>query len=243
MKNDSDRPVIGITMVHADQPVRTYDTVAHDFARSVIMAGGLPLLIPVLADLDLAAHYLDMLDGLLLTGGNGDVDPALYGEEPILELRETDPERDAWEIALLSEAWDRDMPVLGVCRGLQLMNVARGGSLYQNLGVQVDGVGGHFPSVTAMNRLFHSVSIEAGSRLHKIFGEQTMRVNSFHNLAAKIVGKGFQVTARAMDGVIEGIEAGEKRFMVGVQWHPEALTREYPAFLDLFRALVQASGE
>ena len=234
------RPLIGITTCPTFKHGRTFSTVCHAYASSIAMAGGRPILIPVFEDYTEAAAYADLLDGLVITGGDEDLDPHLYGENPIPALQAILPQRDLWEFALLRAFLEANKPVLGICRGAQVINAARGGTIYQDLDTQFDNVLGHFPKKTAMHQLWHDVEFEPGSRMHRIFGTDKLRVNSFHHQAVKDPAPGFKVTARAPDGVIEAIESEDHGFVVGVQWHPEALAEKHPEFLKLFEATVRA---
>lgn len=244
-------PVIGLTCSRQAAPERYY--VSEDYARAVAAAGGLPVLLPPVGTgrrppggqapqgLEAqAAAILRRLDGLVLTGG-GDVDPAWYGEEPLPALGPVDPARDGLEMALARLAWQQDMPVLGICRGLQVMVVALGGSLYQDLPSQLPGAQRHQWD-TARNVAVHPVQVKPGSRLAELLGRAAVDVNSFHHQAAKAVPAALQVTALSPDGVVEGLEAPERRFWLAVQWHPENLWEDDPQFFALFRALVFAAG-
>ncbi len=237
------KPLIGITTTPEMEDNLLLDRVPHEYATSIQRAGGLPLLIPTLTDAACIEAYIDRLDGILFSGGNADVDPARFGEDPVRQLRLITPERDEMEIELFHRAFERDLPVLAICRGIQVINVAAGGSLIQDIPSQVGDAVGHFPRGMDMHLLYHSVRLEPGSRVHGIFGETDLRVNSFHHQAVKAVAPEFRITARASDGVIEAVEAPDKRFVVGIQWHPETLTVRYPRFLDLFTSFVAACVE
>ena len=184
--------------------------------------------------------YIPLLDGLILTGGE-DVCPLIYGENPIQEVELFCLARDEFEMRLFKEALRRNLPVLGVCRGLHVMNTTLGGTLYQDIFRQRKDTLGHFPKLLPVDNLYHSIQLAEGSRLAKIFSSQEIQVNSYHHQAAKKVADEFEVTARAPDNIVEAIEHREKDFVVAVQWHPEDLTVRYPAFLDLFKALIDAS--
>lgn len=237
------KPIIGITTTPALEKELWMDKIPHEYAASVQAAGGLPLLLPTLADPDCIEAYIDRLDGLLLSGGDADVDPARFGEDPVRELRLITPDRDEMEIELFNRAWDRDLPVLAICRGIQVVNVAAGGSLIQDIPSQVADAIGHYPRGMDMHLLYHTVALEPGSRLHRIFKKTELRVNSFHHQSVRTVAPGFRVSAHTSDGVIEAIEAPDKRFAVGIQWHPETLTARHPHFLDLFKAFMTACAE
>ncbi len=248
------RPRIGITSAPALDEGRRVDRVSRWYVDAVLRAGGLPVILPTLVPGD-ADESLMGLDGLLLTGG-GDVAPGRYGEQPEPEVYGVDPARDAWELALVAAAGAAapattattggaggapgrggpDLPVLGVCRGAQLLNVAAGGSLFQ-----------HLAEVTAephrQRELYqvevHSVDIEPGSALAAIVGQRRLGVNSIHHQAIARVGERFRPVARADDGVIEAIERTDGAPVVAVQWHPESLIDIAPhgqLFLWLTRA-------
>lgn len=228
-------PRIGITcgIDYAAQRIQ----VNADYVRAVQAAGGIPVLLPPVPG-DPAA-ILAGVDGLLLTGGV-DVDPVLFGEEPLRQNGEIQPDRDASEIPLCRLALETGVPVLGICRGHQVLAVAAGGSLYQDLPAQVPECLKHSQQAPRWHPT-HALRIERHSRLGAMFGPE-LRVNSFHHQAVKGVPPGFAETARAPDGVNEAIEHPSHPFAIGVQWHPEAMwDREYN-YNALFRALVEAAA-
>ena len=169
---------------------------------------------------DQVADLIGMTSGLLLSGG-GDIQPSLFGEDPVPELVEVVPARDTMEMQAVEAALERDLPILGVCRGMQLLNVYFGGTLYQDLPTQFGGAVGH--SQTApWGEHQHEVRCVEGSRLHEaLAGCGPLRINSFHHQAVKELAPGFTCTAEAEDGLIEAIESTEHDWVVGVQWHPE----------------------
>ncbi|MFP4056341.1 MAG: gamma-glutamyl-gamma-aminobutyrate hydrolase family protein [Candidatus Brocadiia bacterium] len=207
-----------------------------DYADAVARAGGLPLLLPTPAgDLEAwAAACLDAVDGLVLTGGR-DYDPRPYGQEPHPATRLVAPRREAFDPALAHLALRRGLPVLGICGGMQLLNIVLGGDLVQDL-----------PPRPVRHRApgearCHEVAVEAGSRLAAIVGEGRLEVNSSHHQALGRVAEGLRVVARAPDGVVEAVEGTGAAFVLGVQWHPERLASRAEQ-LALFRALVEAAG-
>ncbi len=205
------------------------------YTRSVEAAGGLPLLISPLGAT--ARRFLwPGLQGLIFPGGD-DISPLYFGQEPLPGLGEVDPGRDDLEIYLAREALRRDLPVLGICRGIQILNVAAGGTVIQDLGpgiIQHDQKSPRcYPS--------HLVAIEAGSCLSSIIGEEVLPVNSFHHQAVGKIAPGFIEVARATDGVVEAMESCGHRFALGLQWHPESLF--HPSSAAIFRALVKAAGQ
>jgi putative glutamine amidotransferase len=203
-------------------------------------AGGLPLIFAPGRPAD-APELLDHVRGLLLTGG-ADVDPSLYGEKPHAALGPVFRERDVFELALVEEALRRDLPVLAICRGHQVLNVATGGTLVQDIPSQVPGAGAHDPEVERWQAC-HEVQILPGTRLREILGTEKVAVNSFHHQSVKQLGRDLVLSASSPDGVVEGIEMprASKRFVVGVQWHPESFWDHPPGFAPLFEALVRAA--
>lgn len=235
------KPLIGITTSCEKKPRKPYTCVSKNYVDSILAAGGLPVLIPITEDEDILKGYIGLIDGLLFSGGE-DVHPLVYGENPIRENGEVSVERDNCEIALYKMAYEKDMPVLGICRGIQLINVSAGGTLYQDIYVQRSNTLGHNPADTPVSTQYHTVHIEKTSKLFEIFNNEEMAVNSAHHQAVKVPGKGYKVTAMSSDGIIEGIEATRKRFILGVQWHPEDLAFKHPEFLKLFKALVDEAS-
>lgn len=232
------RPTIGITIAY-DQRRSGYFTLRHDYVRCVEKAGGLPTVLAPGRPED-APEILDRLAGLLLSGGS-DVDPELYGEPRHPRLGPVVRERDDFELALCREALRRDLPMLAVCRGHQVLNVARGGTLLQDIPSDLTGAVDHDRDTDRWERA-HEVSIVPGTRLHAVLGMDRIVVNSFHHQAVKDVGDGLVVSARSDDGVVEAIEARGRRFAVGVQWHPEAYWQHGEDFAPLFKALVAPGG-
>lgn len=231
------RPAIGIT-VSFDNRRKDFFGLRRDYVRAIEQAGGLPMLLAP-GRPDDAGELLGRLDGLVLSGGS-DVDPALYGEETHATVTQVFRERDEFEIALCREALRQDLPLLAICRGHQVLNVARGGTLVQDIPSELTGSGNHDPERERWEPA-HDVRVEPGTRLHRILGRERVEVNSFHHQAVKTLGERLVASAWSMvDGVVEGIEAEDRRFAVGVQWHPEALWNRSPSFQSLFEALVGA---
>ena len=230
------RPVVGITLGDGDRP--GYHSMREDYVRSVERSQAVPVVLPALRPED-AAALLDRLDGLVLSGGI-DVDPALYGEAPHPKLGRVDRHRDEFELALTREALARDLPLLAICRGQQVLNVATGGSLVQDIPSELKGAVTH-DAPGRRTRRSHTVEVTPGSKLGEILGEGTLSVNSFHHQAVDRLGKGLVVSARSSrDGVIEGVERPGAAFVVGVQWHPESFWNDERSFQRLFDAHVQA---
>jgi putative glutamine amidotransferase len=235
------KPVIGITTFMMTLPRKTYAAVSSNYICSIRKTGGTPLLLPMVEDIEVLGGYLNVIDGLLLTGGDEGINPQLYGENPVKELEYICPERDDCEAYLFEAALKKGLPVLGVCRGMQLMNVVAGGSLYQDIFSQLVDSLGHLPKQMPVDALYHKITFTEGSILEKVFSAQELMVNSFHHQAVKRVADSFVATAISQDNIIEGIEHREHPFAVGVQWHPEDLTSRYSHFLKLFKAFVDAA--
>ncbi|MBR6028626.1 MAG: gamma-glutamyl-gamma-aminobutyrate hydrolase family protein [Clostridia bacterium] len=233
------RPLIGVLPGY--DPVRHRYSIHQGCMDGVSAVGGLPALLPVTADEGLLAAYISRFDGFLFSGG-GDIDPAYFGEKPIPGLGEVNVERDACEIPLARLlAGRKDKPVLAICRGCQVLNVALGGSLYQDLPSQMPGALRH-RQAEEEDQPSHSVAIRTESLLFRVTGQAELRVNSLHHQAVKTPGAGMTVSALAPDGVAEAVELAGHPFYLGVQWHPERMWEHDPPSLALFRALVRAAG-
>ena len=211
----------------------------HDVKEAFIKLGAIPLIIAFPDDVSkvdqLAQDYVQLIDGLMLPGGP-DVDPTFYGEEPHPKIGMTLYQKDRFEIALIKAALAADKPIFGICRGIQIMNVAMGGTLYQDLESQYPELKIQHPQATLGQFATHHVELTAGSKLAKLYGRSTIKVNSRHHQAVKAVGKGLKVTAVAPDGVVEGMESTDTDLFLGVQWHPENMwQQEDPQQLVVFQ--------
>jgi putative glutamine amidotransferase len=230
------RPMVGVTLGDGDEP--GLHTMREDYVRSVEQAGGVPVVLPPVRPGDVPA-LLDRLDGILLSGGV-DVDPALYGQAPHAKLGRVNRRRDDFELELTREALRRDQPILAICRGHQVLNVATGGTLVQDIPSLVGGAMEH-DAPGPRRRRSHPVEITASSRLHEILGEGTVFVNSLHHQAVDRIGEGLVVSARSPeDGIVEGLEMPGRRFVVAVQWHPESFWTGPDSFQTLFDAHAEA---
>jgi putative glutamine amidotransferase len=217
------RPAIGLTL--DAEPAGGYSklpwyALRQNYCDVVTRAGGLPVLLP--HEPEQAEAYLDRLDGLLVTGGAFDVDPALFGARARHPSVRTKDRRTAFELAIVTGALQREMVVLGICGGQQLLNVVLGGTLIQHIPDEVEASLAH-EQPNPRTEAGHVVRVARGTLLHRITGADELAVNSAHHQAAKEVGQGVVVNATAEDGVIEGIEHPGYRFCLGVQWHPEYL--------------------
>ena len=209
------------------------------YVTALERAGLIPLIVPPLSSAEAAASVLDSVAGLVLTGGE-DVDPARYGEKRHEKVVSVNAARDATEAALVEEARARGTPVLAICRGIQILNVALGGSLVQDIPTQCESTIDHDEEGARTSRS-HEISIEPGSLIAKAVGTEHCSVNSFHHQSVKRVADGMRVTARSPDGIIEGIEStDEDWWAMGVQWHPEEMTESAePWDRGLFKAFAK----
>ena len=211
------RPIIGIT--------GNYDagkcTLLEGYYRSVLEAGGTPLIIPPFDDTDAMASLLDRVDALIFSGG-GDINPLYLGEEPQRQLGGINPARDWHELMLLRLAANRQLPILGICRGLQVMTTALGGQLHQDIYTEASATLKHSQD-TERHVCTHTVRLAPHSLLHKLFGTDVLAVNSFHHQAVREAAPGFAVVATSPDGLIEAVESTQHKSMMGVQWHPECM--------------------
>jgi putative glutamine amidotransferase len=241
------KPRIGITSWNdVSDPDQGQLCLNSNYVESIVAAGGIPLVLPVTTDAGDIEALLDAVDGLLVTGGS-DLAPDLYGEADGGHLGSVMRERDLFELALVIEAQRRRLPTLGICRGHQVINVALGGSLYQDLGTQLEGSLRHSGNAgERIDGLSHAIEILGEARLlsrdsFPCDPEGRLLVNSFHHQAIKVLAPGLYVTARAPDGVIEAFETREDWWLLGVQFHPEKAIQSYPCFLGLFRPFIGAS--
>jgi putative glutamine amidotransferase len=230
------RPRVGVTIAF-DQRRAGFFTLRREYLRSLEAAGAVALVLAPGRPAD-APRLLDAVQGLLLTGGS-DVDPSLYGEAPHPRLGPLFRDRDDFELALCRVALDRDLPILGICRGHQVLNVATGGTLVQDIPSEVSGGEVHDSERERWQRS-HLVRILPGTRLRELLGRDCVSVNSFHHQAVKTLGRGLRVSAVSSEGsVVEGIELETARFALGVQWHPEAFWDQADGFGGLFAGLVR----
>lgn len=228
-------PVIALTPSWNAEAQRV--SVPYTYVAAVLQAGGAPFVIPPSDNDSAVCEALDRADGLILTGGD-DVDPAVYGEEKLACCGETTPLRDRLEQTLIRHALERGMPILGICRGIQILNAALGGALYQDIAEQFGTQLKHPRSDIPIGDA-HTVRIEKGTLLYSIYGVDECPVNSRHHQGLKKIAPGMRISAWAPDGLPEAIEAEDGRPVLGVQWHPEGLIERLPLQRRLFRWLVQ----
>lgn len=229
-------PLIGLSASIND---RGYSMVSATYINAIVKAGGTPVIIPAVTDGQVLRNTLATLDGLVLVGG-ADVNPLWYGEEPIQQLGGVDPQRDLYELKLIKMASDHNIPILGICRGCQLLNVAFGGTLYQDIPSQKRN--NHIKHQQSLPAAYgaHTVYVEKGSPIAEIIGQDTLAVNSFHHQAVKDVAPGFRAIAYAPDSTVEAITAYPNKSILGLQWHPEGMVAGGDTtMLKFFQHIVQ----
>ncbi|MFJ5769074.1 gamma-glutamyl-gamma-aminobutyrate hydrolase family protein [Psychrobacillus sp. NPDC093180] len=217
-----------------------WQMLADDYIVAIERAGGVPVILPITEDIETLTPLLQKLDGILFSGGS-DIDPNYYGEYPKFGLGFIEPKRDAHEIKLAQKVlFEMNVPVLGICRGMQLLTVATGGTLYQDLQSQKPAGINHSVPKALRHHAFHPVEIEKDSILYQIYETTELGVNSFHHQAVKDMGQGFKATMLAPDGIVEGMELQNgDRFVVAVQWHPEMMEAKVSTIRPLFNAFVE----
>ncbi|MEX0973873.1 MAG: gamma-glutamyl-gamma-aminobutyrate hydrolase family protein [Bacillota bacterium] len=229
------RPLIGITAGTDDE--RNMATCTLTYINSVLAAGGKPVLIPVMPN-DAAEEMLSVVDGLLFPGGV-DVDPRHYNERPNLHMGRINPALDFVELHLARKALAQNMPMLGICRGCQLVTVAAGGGLVQDVPTQIGGAMKHQQMAPRWHGT-HEALFDEDSLVARVYGTRRVWVNSFHHQSMKSPGDSFTITGRAIDGVSEAAET-KKGFRLLLQWHPEGMWEKDPVHLEPFKALVRAA--
>ncbi len=212
------------------------------YIRAVEKAGGIPLVLPPMTDLDTIDDVINTAHGILLSGG-GDISPLSYNEEPHPKLSCVDSVRDNTEIAVVKSGIKNELPILGVCRGMQLLNVALGGTLLQDIPTQHPNAIQHVGGSTLLPSPSHNIDIEKNSLLSLVLGSDKIAVNSFHHQSVNLLGNRLKINSRTADGIIEGIESNENKPILGVQFHPEELVTEYQIFLNLFKWLVSGATD
>lgn len=231
------KPVIGITTSYDYASKRIY--LNQSYCRGVEAVGGLPVVLPGVLKTPVDEQLIALLDGLILSGGV-DVDPLRFDEEPVQNMGEITPERDVMEVDLTQKVLARDLPVLGICRGIQVLSAAAGGTVCQDIPSQWEQSIKHHQQAPGWYGTHH-IFIEPATKLQALLGDK-YAVNSFHHQAVGRVPEGFMVAARAADGVIEGVESLQHTFVLGVQFHPELMWEQDQRFLGLFQSLVRAAG-
>ncbi|UTR13976.1 gamma-glutamyl-gamma-aminobutyrate hydrolase family protein [Salipaludibacillus sp. LMS25] len=216
------KPFIGITSSYGDE--KTLNT-SYDNIDSITQAGGVPVVLPNVPTAEAINVTIGKLDGMLITGG-GDIDPHLFNEEPLPNLGLLHPQRDQFEVALLNEAMARNLPILALCRGCQILNIAAGGDMYQDIYSQITKPLLQHTQRAPRSFPFHTIHVTEESLLKKITGKSKYRVNSFHHQAVRRLAEGFHISALSDDGIIEAFESSEHSFVLAVQWHPESMATD-----------------
>ncbi|MEJ7578554.1 MAG: gamma-glutamyl-gamma-aminobutyrate hydrolase family protein [Pyrinomonadaceae bacterium] len=238
MRNNS-RPVIGITMRHELSSDRFY--LGRDYSEAVEAFGGVPLHIALIPEREYIGHVMERLDGVLLPGSASDVDPSSYGREPHPRLGEVHPLKDETDRLVLEELEKRRMPLLAICFGMQALNVARGGTLMQDINSELPQAIKHEQGAPR-TRHSHRVRLLAESLLSQLVKSESVNVNSHHHQAIDVVGENLRATSWAADGLIEAVEdTREDRFLLGVQWHPEIAWRDDKLSESIFSNFVEAA--
>ena len=243
-------PLILVTPGTEEKGVEFYDyslSLSETYLDAVTTAGGLPFVLPCAPSPKLVAEYVRRSDGVMITGGD-DIQPELYFPEVPAALRKTvgrnDPIRDLLETLIVNEAFAQQKPLLAICRGHQIMNIALGGTLFVDIPSQVKTTINH-SRLKHKDRVVHEVRLEPESLIHSIFGQDSIEVNSSHHQAVDKVAEPLRITGRSPDGIIEALElrredAGMMPYLLGVQFHPERLIRGYPQYIELFRSFTGA---
>lgn len=230
------QPIIGITTFISDKGL----TLPTTYIDAINDSDGVPMVLAKTLNPEKIKAQIEKIDALLLTGGN-DIEPALFNEEPHQQLGEIEPGRDEYESGLIEHALEKGIPVLGICRGAQILNIQQGGTMYQDIYDQIDGTVNQHTQNAARDYLAHTVNIEDGSLLHRIVGEKTIKTNTFHHQANKGVPDHFIISATSPDGVIEAVESTAHDFVLGLQWHPEGTYFNDGPSKKIFHALVEAA--
>lgn len=238
------KPIIGISgSVLVDDggifPGYRRSYVNEDYINAVLENNGIPFILPMNQEEEVIEQQINQIDGLILSGGH-DISPERYGEEPFQKLGITSSERDSFDFILLEKAKDKNIPILGICRGAQLINVYHGGNLYQDLSYRKEKTFKHWQGHDS-DSVTHSVVVNEQSKLYKIVDANEIMVNSFHHQLIKDTPDNFLVAATAKDGGVEAIEAKDYSFLIGIQWHPEMLHKKEHIMNDIFKKLIEES--
>lgn len=212
--------------------------VTNAYIQSVRYSGGLPLIVPLVKSNTAISEYISLCDGFLFCGGE-DITPLLFGQEPLDKLGKTDITLDIFQLRFMRNVLLSGKPILAICRGMQLLNVACGGTICQDISLKQKDCINHMQH-SARKDISHKVIVKSGSLLHRLVGK-IIFTNSFHHQAVDMTGKGLIASAHTSDGIIEGIELTDYSFAVGIQWHPEAMYRSTPAMRKLFSAFIHTS--
>lgn len=231
------RPLIGIVVCDIEH---NRQFITDTYIQVIRQAGGLPIVIPYIASSPLIHQYATLCNGFIFCGG-GDISPLLFGESQRTSIGHVDLHFDIFQIKLLHYIIELRKPILGICRGMQVLNIAIGGSIYQDLSLYPKTTIQHMQLNSNRQEVSHKIQIKRRSKLNKILGS-TLYVNSYHHQVIHKLGKGLIASARSNDGVIEGIESSRHPFVVGVQWHPECMISKSKPMQNLFREFVKQSA-
>ncbi len=211
--------------------------VTNAYIQSVRYAGGLPFLLPLIKSSSAIEEYVALCDGFLFCGG-ADITPLLFGQEPVNGIGETNIRLDIFQIRFMKKVLESQKPVLAICRGMQILNVACGGTIYQDISLKSRDTLNHMQNSTSRTDISHKVTIKPGTQLHRIIGT-ILYTNSFHHQALDQLGSGLIVSAQTSDHIIEAIEMPSRPFVIGIQWHPEAMFQTSEEMRDLFHQFVK----
>ncbi|OQA03904.1 MAG: putative glutamine amidotransferase [bacterium ADurb.Bin400] len=238
--NNTNKPTIGIlgTIVELENHILDIE-VHHAYTKAVLNAGGIPIILSSIKDSSLIKEYIGLCDGFIFTGGY-DIEPSLYNETPHETVTDTDPLRDWFEPRLMQTAMKHDLPILAICRGHQMLNVVRGGTLWQDLPSERPASTVNHRQIEKHDIPSHSITLQPSTKLFKIVGSPSIMVNSRHHQAIKTLGSDLVATAHSEDGIIEAIEDPNAKFIVGIQSHPEDLIKTTDYAAKIFSTFIQA---
>lgn len=212
--------------------------VTNTYIQSIRYAGGLPLLIPLVKSNSAIDEYVKLCDGFLFCGG-ADITPLLFGQEPVNGLGETNIRLDIFQIRLMKKALESQKPILAICRGMQVLNVACGGTIYQDISLKSEDTLNHMQNSASRTDISHKVTVKSGTQLHQIVGS-ILYTNSFHHQALDRLGTGLVVSAHTSDHIIEAVEMPAHPFVIGIQWHPECMFQTSKEMRELFCRFIKA---
>ena len=230
------KPLIGLTCQNEYSHNRKFNKINYTYIDAIKKSGGIPIILPIVNEVELLDRYLDILQGIILTGGE-DASPLLYGEEPIREVDTICFQRDNMEIEIIKRAYEKSISIFGICRGIQMINIALGGTIYQDIYRQIPNSLGHIAG-SSIEGGYHTIEIVKDSIMYEIFNKERIQVNSQHHQSVRDLGKNLRINSYSLDGIIEGIESTDDRFILGVQFHPEALIDQHDEFLNIFRYFI-----
>jgi putative glutamine amidotransferase len=231
------KPIIGLTSQYEQLIDKKMVRVNNTYIEAVKQSGGIPLILPILDKVEDLDEILKILDGIILTGGE-DISSLSFGEEPIKEVDTICLARDKIEKELFHSAYEKNIPILGICRGLQIINISLGGTLYQDINTQLPNSLGHLCTHN-VHQGYHTIKLKEDSKLYNIFKTEELIVNSQHHQSIKDLGRDLKITSTTKDGIVESIESTNDKFVLGVQFHPEAMIHEDNDFIFLFNYFME----